>query len=99
MGCEALAAHGPVRRLSPAAGWACVGAVVLTAELLGTKTLSEAFRATSRHPVYGPVVFTTWAVLTLHLFGALPKRYDPFCYAVGFVTRNGGNSAERPGLV
>lgn len=39
--------------------------------------MSEAFRAASRHPVYGPVVLTAWGILTAHLVGAIPPDYDP----------------------
>jgi hypothetical protein len=67
-----------MKRLSPgAAGWVSVGAVVLAAELLDERTMSEAFLAASRHPVGGPVMFTAWAVLTAHLFGVIPVHYDP----------------------
>lgn len=67
-----------MRRLSPGAtGWVSVAAVVIAAELLDEKTMSEAFRAASRHPVGGPVLFAAWAVLTAHLFGILPPERDP----------------------
>lgn len=67
-----------MRRLTPgAAGWVAVGAVVIAAELMDTRTMSEAFGEAARHPVYGPVIFTAWAILTAHLFGAIPARYDP----------------------
>lgn len=67
-----------MRRLSPGSkGWVAVAAVVVTAELLDEKTMSEAFRAASRHPVYGPVVITAWAILTAHLTGLIPAKYDP----------------------
>jgi hypothetical protein len=67
-----------VKRLSPgAAGWVSVGAVVIAAELLDERTMSEAFRAASRHPVGGPVMVTAWVILTGHLFGAIPQKYDP----------------------
>jgi hypothetical protein len=67
-----------MRRLSPgAAGWISVGAVVVLAELLDERTMSEAFEAASRHPVGRPVLFSAWAVLTAHLFGLIPDHYDP----------------------
>lgn len=67
-----------MKRLSPGAtGWVCVGAVVITAELLDSRTMSDAFREASRHPVYGPVVFAGWAILSAHLIGAIPPHYDP----------------------
>ena len=67
-----------MKRMSPgAAGWVAVGVAVILAELLDEKTMSEAFRDAARHPVYGPVIFGAWGVLTAHLFGAIPARYDP----------------------
>jgi hypothetical protein len=68
--------------LSPGAtGWLAVGAVVVAAELLDSRTMSEAFREASKHPVAGPAVIATWAVLTAHLLGYIPAKYDPFTNA------------------
>jgi hypothetical protein len=68
-----------MRRISPgSAGWISVGVVVVVAELLDERTMSEAFEAASRHPVGRPVLFSAWAILTAHLFGVLPDRCDPF---------------------
>lgn len=68
-----------MKRLSPgAAGWVSVGAVVLAAEVIDARTMSEAFRAASRHPVAGPAMAVSWSVLTAHLFGLIPDKYDPF---------------------
>lgn len=67
-----------MRRLSPGSkGWIAVSAVVVAAEVLDERTMSEAFREASRHPVYGPLVLTAWAILTAHLTGLIPPRYDP----------------------
>lgn len=67
-----------MKRLSPgAAGWVSVGAVVVAAEVIDARTMSEAFRIASRHPVAGPVLVTSWGVLTAHLFGVIPAQYDP----------------------
>lgn len=67
-----------MKRLSPGAtGWVAVGAAVIAAELLDERTMSEAFRDAARHPTFGPVVFGAWIILTAHLFGAIPPRYDP----------------------
>lgn len=67
-----------MKKLPPgAAGWVALGVVVVAAELLDTKTLSTAFRDASRHPVYGPVVIASWAILTAHLHGWIPEKYDP----------------------
>jgi hypothetical protein len=67
-----------MKRLSPgAAGWIAVGVVVLAAELLDERTMSDAFLAAARHPVGRPVMFSAWAVLTAHLFGVIPQHYDP----------------------
>lgn len=67
-----------MRRLSPGSkGWIAAGAVVVAAELLDERTMSEAFKAASRHPVYGPVVISAWGILTAHLLGIIPGKYDP----------------------
>lgn len=67
-----------IKRLSPgAAGWVSVGCVVLAAEVIDARTMSEAFHAASRHPVAGVPVAVGWAVLTGHLFGIIPGKYDP----------------------
>jgi hypothetical protein len=68
-----------MKRLSPgAAGWVSVGAVVIAAEIIDARTMSEAFLAGSRHPVAGPVIIASWGILTAHLFGVIPRQYDPF---------------------
>lgn len=67
-----------MRKLSPgAAGWVAVGAVVVAAELIDSRTMSEAFSEAARHPQWGIAVLAAWAILTGHLFGVLPPRYDP----------------------
>ena len=64
-----------MRKLSPGmVGWVAVAVAVVTADLLDEKTMSQAFRSASRHPVAGPVVLVAWGVLTVHLFGIkLPR--------------------------
>lgn len=67
-----------MRRLSPGSkGWVAVAAVVIAAELLDEKTMSDAFRTAARHPVYGPIILTAWGILTAHLVGVIPAKYDP----------------------
>ena len=67
-----------MKRLGPGTiGWVAVSTVVVLAELLDEKTMSEAFRAASRHPVYGPAVIAAWGILTAHLLGLIPVKYDP----------------------
>ena len=81
-----------MKRLSPgAAGWVSVAAVVIAAELLDERTMSEAFRMASRHPVGRPVLFSAWAILTAHLFGLIPPRYDPI-HCFGRITVNRGRA-------
>ena len=68
-----------MKRLSPgAAGCVSVGAVVIAADVMDARTMSEAFRAASKHPVAGPVMLASWSVLSAHLFGFIPQQYDPF---------------------
>lgn len=67
-----------VKRLKPGAtGWAITGAVILAAELMDSRTMSDAFREWSRSPAGKLVLFPGWMYLTLHLFGFVPVKYDP----------------------
>lgn len=59
-------------------GWIALGATVVIADSICESTMSEAFGRALRHPVAGPLLVGTWAVLTAHLFDLLPTRYDPF---------------------
>jgi hypothetical protein len=62
-------------------GWLVAGVVILAADLIDERTLSESFRDFSRTR-YGRVMTVTgWSLLTAHLFGVIPEKYDPF-YAV-----------------
>jgi hypothetical protein len=57
-------------------GWVAVAVVVLAAEMLDTRTLSDAWRsAPLRYTV--PIAILTNA----HLFGLLPPAVDPFSWA------------------
>lgn len=62
----------------PGFGWLAVAAAVVIADVTGTRTMSDAFRALSRHPVAGPAIAVGWGALTAHLFGFLDPRLDPF---------------------
>jgi len=58
-------------------GWSVITGVVVAVDLFGSRTMSDAFRSLSRHPVGGPVLAATWIALTAHLFGLIPARRDP----------------------
>ena len=62
----------------PGWGWAALALLVVAADVTGERTMSDAFRAVSRHPVLGPPVIAGWCVLTAHLLGYIPAPYDPF---------------------
>lgn len=62
----------------PGYGWLALAAIVVAADLTGSRTMSDVFRTASRHPVSGPCVAIGWGVLTAHLFGFIPPAYDPF---------------------
>jgi hypothetical protein len=68
----------------PGWGWIALAVLVAAADTTGERTMSDAFREASRHPVLGPPVIAGWCVLTAHLLGYLPPRLDPFhrltCY-------------------
>lgn len=72
-----------------AAGWLALGLVVAIAEVRDSRTMSDAFLAATRTPVTGPIITASYAILTAHLFGLLPKRYDPFHqFAIRTFARN-----------
>lgn len=62
----------------PGYGWAALAGLVAVADATGNRTMSEAFKNTSRHKVGGPVITVGWTYLTAHLFGFLPPKYDLF---------------------
>lgn len=66
------------RHDEPEFGWLLVGAVVIVADVTGRRTMSDAFRTASRHPVAGPALALGWGTLTAHLFGLIRPRFDPF---------------------
>jgi hypothetical protein len=39
--------------------------------------MSAAFREAMEDPVLGPVICVCYGILTAHLFGMLPAKYDP----------------------
>ena len=57
--------------------WIAVGAAVVAAELLDSKTMSDAFLEASKSPVGRPVIYASWLILTAHLFDVIPHKYDP----------------------
>ena len=64
-------------------GWALLSTFVLAwdygvALQLEGETLSTSFRRAARNPKGRWPVVVVWGVTTLHLFGRLPARYDPF---------------------
>ncbi len=58
--------------------WIALAAGVVTWDLLADETLTAAFRRACSHPAGRAAVIAGWAVLTAHLFAALPQRADPF---------------------
>ena len=71
----------------PEYGWIALGVLVAVADVTGKHTMSDTFRAASRRPVVGPVVIVSWALLTAHLFGLVPARYDPIYRGFSFVMK------------
>lgn len=57
--------------------WLAITTLVVAADLTGSRTMSDAFRTASRHPVGRPVMIIGWGVLTAHLFGVIPPGLDP----------------------
>lgn len=51
------------------------------------ETLSHAFNDAARHPAYRWPVSLAWLLTTLHLFGWMPEKVDPYKIAGRYVTR------------
>lgn len=58
-------------------GWLAVLTTVALVEVFDKRTLSDVFLEMSKHPTGRYVVIPAWTVLTAHLFGVIPPRYDP----------------------
>lgn len=63
-------------------GWLLIGGVVVAWDLIANDSLSAAFGRCDRK-----VTATATAVTTLHLFGLLPKKCDPFYILLGIARR------------
>lgn len=63
------------RKHKGALGWALITAVVVAWDVAGPETLSAAFLRHRTHPL----TLIAWGGLTAHLFGIIPRRYDPLC--------------------
>lgn len=59
-------------------GWALTAATVAVWDFAADDTMSAAFERGLARPRGRFLVATAWVVLTAHLFGWLPDRYDPF---------------------
>ena len=62
----------------PAWGWAAIAVLVTVVDVTAEGTMSEVFRAASRHRIGAPLVLGGWCYLTAHLFGLLDPRWDLF---------------------
>ena len=62
----------------PGWGWAGVAVFITAIDITGKSTMSEVFRAASRHRIGGPLIAIGWCYLTAHLFGGLSPRWDLF---------------------
>ena len=76
-------------------GWSSLAAIVALADYYGERTMSEAFRAASQTRYGRPVMIAVWTTLTLHLFGLLPERRDPFCLLMAPARRARGRAVIR----
>lgn len=65
------------------AGWAGILAVAGVFDYFATETLSHAFkRAVHEHPV---ATIGAYSLLTAHLFGLIPEKYDPLSVGLRIV--------------
>lgn len=88
-------------KLRPGAtGWVAVGSVIVAAELLDSRTMSEGFRDLSRTPIGRYALTFGWGMLTAHLFGLIPPKFDPISQMWIYVRRdNAGGIATSVQLV
>lgn len=63
-------------------GWALTAAAVIAWDLGIDDTMSAAFERGLKRRATRPVVVGAWAILTLHLFCAIPQQFDPFHQAL-----------------
>jgi hypothetical protein len=73
-------------RGSGSSGWLLLAAGVIAWDAAAPETMSDAFKRGCATPQGVAVLGLAWAVLTAHLFAALPERADPFLLA-GKITR------------
>ena len=68
--------------------WLALGITAYDAFLLstGSRSLSESFALSVRHPVRRWPTILAWTVLTAHLFAVLPRRYDPLHRVAGVLS-------------
>lgn len=65
---------------SGAKGWFILAAYVVAWDALAKETLSCAFLRRRTHPV----IVLAWSGLSAHLFGVLPRRYDPLYLTIRY---------------
>lgn len=68
-------------------GWVGLTAYVAVWDAYAPETLSGAFGRAVLHPKARWPVVALWGLTTAHLFGVLPRRYDPIA-RVGYALRN-----------
>ena len=63
---------------SGGAGWGLIALGILLWDLTQEDQLSDAWkRAHRRGPIAAIALGTSWAIVTAHLYGVLPSRFDP----------------------
>jgi hypothetical protein len=74
---EAIAATRPWIR-SGGAGWGIIALGILLWDLTQEDQLSDAWKRAHRRGLVEAIALgTSWAVITAHLYGVLPSRFDP----------------------
>ena len=73
-----------LRRIAPgASGWAAIAVVVVVAEYKDSRTMSDFFYDVSRHKGTGLALGIFYLTLGAHLFGIIPRKYDPYHVLAG----------------
>jgi len=60
------------------AGWLLLAAGVYAWDRYAPETFTDAFQRGMRNPHSRPLVIGVWGLLTIHLHGLVPRKYDPF---------------------
>lgn len=85
---------------SGSVGWAGLAAYVVAwdyyiSRVLQGETLTSGFKRGRSHRYLRGAVYGAWGITTLHLFGCLPERLDPYLWVARALPVNENNTLLR----